>query len=316
MFKKTILFLLLLSTIYYLLSTNVLAVNCDNPGSLDLISINDCLGKTNETLDLIAKANQTNKGNLKNLQNQVAGLKRQLEGFSFELNQKQEQLNLRNRDFDSEYSQFSSRVRSFYMTSYAVNPAAAILSGNNFLEMFKLAHTYSFLSKRNKEAIANLVTSISDLQKEKEMLSGALAQTANLKVSLDEQAQFLAGEVEKASGYEKQLGEKIAALSARQEEILTSKSGNFTASVGDSELADDYNASIKGFRESAPGGSYAVFSFGAFTHRKGMSQYGALGRANSGQNYHDILKTYYGKDISNKDTGGAISVAGFWGLDF
>jgi hypothetical protein len=97
---------------------------------------------------------------------------------------------------------------------------------------------------------------------------------------------------------------------------LAAKSGSFIASVGDSDLADDYNASIKGFKEAAPSGSFAVFSFGGYTHRKGMSQYGARGRAENGKNYRDILKTYYGKDPVSKDTGGTISVAGYGNVNF
>ncbi|MBI5045283.1 MAG: hypothetical protein HZC02_05145 [Candidatus Levybacteria bacterium] len=86
--------------------------------------------------------------------------------------------------------------------------------------------------------------------------------------------------------------------------------------MGDSDLADDYNASIKGFRDSAPGGSFAAFSFGAYTHRKGLSQYGALGRANAGQDYKTILKAYYGKEPVSKDTGGDISVSGYGSMSF
>jgi len=39
--------------------------------------------------------------------------------------------------------------------------------------------------------------------------------------------------------------------------------------------------------------AFAAFSFGA-PHFKGMSQYGALGRAKSGQGFEQILKAYYG----------------------
>ena len=81
-------------------------------------------------------------------------------------------------------------------------------------------------------------------------------------------------------------------------------------------MADDYNASIKGFRESAPGGYFAAFSFGAHTHRKGMSQYGARGRAQSGQDFKTILKAYYGKEPVGKDTGGTIRVSGQGEMNF
>ena len=47
-----------------------------------------------------------------------------------------------------------------------------------------------------------------------------------------------------------------------------------------------------------------------------MSQYGARGRAQSGQNAATILKAYYGKEPVSKDTGGTIKVAGFGEIDF
>jgi len=74
-------------------------------------------------------------------------------------------------------------------------------------------------------------------------------------------------------------------------QILTEKSGTFQTSVGDVPLSadpasrPDYNP---GFSPA-----FAAFSFGA-PHFKGMSQYGALGRAKSGQSYETILKAYYG----------------------
>ena len=163
---------------------------------------------------------------------------------------------------------------------------------------------------------------LADLQEIKDLndqVDGAQAQKLSLKdlkEKVDVKAKWLADEVAKANRYVSDLSSKIAALSARQNEILAARSGNFIASVGDSELSDDYNASIRGFREAAPGGSFAVFSFGAYTHRKGMSQYGVRGRAQGGQNYRDILKAYYGKDPVAKDTNGTINVAGYGNLDF
>jgi hypothetical protein len=55
----------------------------------------------------------------------------------------------------------------------------------------------------------------------------------------------------------------------------------------------DYNATLAGFNEKAPAGSFAVFSIGAYTHRNGMSQWGARARADAGQTYTDILNHYY-----------------------
>jgi len=78
----------------------------------------------------------------------------------------------------------------------------------------------------------------------------------------------------------------------------------FSTSVGDVSSSDD-PASRSDYN---PGFSpaFAAFSFGA-PHRKGMSQYGAYGRAKDGQNYEAILKAYYGDiKIEKIDTGGDI----------
>ena len=58
--------------------------------------------------------------------------------------------------------------------------------------------------------------------------------------------------------------------------------------------------------------AFAAFSFGA-PHRKGMSQYGAWGRAKSGQSAEDILRAYYGGVEIKKDysTNITITVRGY-----
>ncbi|PIS14685.1 hypothetical protein COT64_01240, partial [Candidatus Shapirobacteria bacterium CG09_land_8_20_14_0_10_39_12] len=62
--------------------------------------------------------------------------------------------------------------------------------------------------------------------------------------------------------------------------------------------------------------AFAVFSFGA-PHRKGMSQYGAYGRAKAGQSAEEILKAYYGGVELKKDysTDINIRVSGYGTVD-
>ena len=168
-------------------------------------------------------------------------------------------------------------------------------------------------SDLDRQLIIGFSSEILNLENDKENLENQRAKLASLQESLNKQADFFKGEVAKAKAWQTTLQDKLSVL---QQQILSIKGGDFTASVGDSELADDFNASIRGFREAAPPGYFAVFSFGAYTHRKGMSQYGARGRAQNGQNYKDILKAYYGKEPVNKDTGGTIGVAGVGNVDF
>ena len=84
-------------------------------------------------------------------------------------------------------------------------------------------------------------------------------------------------------------------------------------------MSDDYNSSIRGFREAAPGGSFAVFSFGAYTHkgwRYGNGPIWSQRPAQSGQDFKQILQAYYKTSPVGKDTGGAISVKGYGNLNF
>jgi hypothetical protein len=56
---------------------------------------------------------------------------------------------------------------------------------------------------------------------------------------------------------------------------------------------EDALASIEGFHQYADSGDFGVFAIGAYTHRGGMSQWGAKARAESGQSYKKILSDYY-----------------------
>lgn len=82
------------------------------------------------------------------------------------------------------------------------------------------------------------------------------------------------------------ISSEIAGISARQQQLLAEKLGSFSTSVGEVPEPDDNPP------PHFSGKAFAVFSFGA-PHRVGMSQFGALGRARSGQNYRDILGVYY-----------------------
>ncbi|MGB9637565.1 MAG: SpoIID/LytB domain-containing protein, partial [Microgenomates group bacterium] len=131
---------------------------------------------------------------------------------------------------------------------------------------------------------------INALNNDKETLKRNQVSLNALQAQVDKQAKFLAGEVEKTEAFFQQ-------IKARQAELLALKAGGFATSVGQVPPADD-PASRPDYN---PGFSpaFAAFSFGA-PHRKGMSQYGAYGRAKAGQSAEEILKAYYGSGIEIK----------------
>jgi peptidoglycan hydrolase CwlO-like protein len=222
----------------------------------------------------------------------------------------------REEDLAIQYHILSKRIAEQYKRSRTFSPFMTFLATQDAAKFTKDMAYRSSVKAQDNRLIEGISQDIEQLEADRVKLEQDQFRLAALEKQLDEQADFFRVEIKGAKDYQAELSGKIADLSARQQEIINTRSGTFTASIGDSELADDYNASIKGFRESAPAGSFAVFSFGAHTHRKGMSQYGARGRAQSGQNSNQILKAYYGKEPVNKDTGGSISVSGFGDMDF
>ncbi len=222
------------------------------------------------------------------------------------------QIKQKEADLTVQYQIFSRRITQQYKRLRTYSPLIAVLATESAADLSKdLAYRESVKNQDN-QFIKAIGEDIRSLQADKQRLENNQVQLASLEKKLDEQADFFKGEIGKAKDYQKDLSGKIADLSARQQEIINARSGGFTVS-GDSELADDYLASITGFRESAPGGHFAIFSFGGYSHRNGMSQYGALGRAKSNQNYQQILSAYYpGTTIkSDYPAMSQISVSGY-----
>ncbi len=193
---------------------------------------------------------------------------------------------------------FESKVNSYYITSKSASPLMLLVSSADLGNATrKLAYREAALEEdqRYMKGIGAELRSLnddkalaeklkSDLQRENTRLSAIKEKTAK-------EATFYEAEIAKAKKYQADLSTQIAALSARQQQLLAEKTGSFTSSVGEVPLTDDAASSPTYNPGFSP--AFAAFSFGA-PHRKGLSQYGALGRAKNGQNYETILKAYYG----------------------
>lgn len=269
----------------------------------------DEIGDLQKQIDDLSKQLELSQKATTPLEGQVKALESQFVQISNKIGQIQNELVKSEEDLAAQKKVLAATVRNFYIRGFVDIPLLTIFASGDATDTLKLIAFQQGSSKEDKDIISKISEKVSKLADDKKRLAAA-------KVAIDKQKQFLKGEIANAKSFQSELEGKIAALTARQQEIISSRSGEFTATIGDSELADDYNASIKGFRESAPSGYFAAFSFGAYTHRKGMSQYGARGRAQGGQDFKTILKAYYGKEPVSKDTGGTIKVSGFSEINF
>ncbi|MBN1162804.1 hypothetical protein JXA34_03640 [Patescibacteria group bacterium] len=109
---------------------------------------------------------------------------------------------------------------------------------------------------------------------------------------------------EKENGYEEELEEL-------QDKILSIKASMENGTVGDYEKVSAKTP------EPPFKPAFGAFSYGAYTHYKGMSQYGAKGRAKDGKDYEDIIEFYYKAGIKKKDDfPSEICVQGYGNMDF
>ncbi len=270
----------------------VRADDCDNPSSLsDVGRIQQCISQIQGTFDAISRANNKNKETLSALQKQIAGLQRSIAGLERSISERQALIKSQELAFSQQYQKLASTARIYYIRSRADLGTGLILAGGNFRQAIRTMGYLSAVSRRDRDTISGITETIGSLSEQKAKLAEQKASIEIVKKSVDEKAGFYAAEVAKASAYESALTGKIGSLSARQNDILAAKTGVFQTSVGDVPLEGDPNSLPSydpGFRPA-----FAAFSFGA-PHYKGMSQYGALGRAKAGQGHEDILKAYYG----------------------
>lgn len=260
-------------------------------------------------IDALAPAQQKNKLDLANLNKQIADLNSKITKLTTQL--KTLEGSIAKREVDLAYTKeiFEAKTRDHYSFIRLYDPITPFLFSDSASKVFQEITFRQKAADSDRKIIEKYGDDLAKLKEDKKTLEKTKLSLSSLQTQVTEKQKFLSAEVAKVDTY-------LGSLSAKQQELLAAKSGAFIASVGDSELADDPKASIKGFRESAPSGSFAIFSFGGYTHRKGMSQYGARGRAQSGKNYSDILDAYYGKRPVNKDTSGNINVAGVGSVNF
>jgi SpoIID/LytB domain protein len=199
--------------------------------------------------------------------------------------------------------------------------ATFFLSGNDWDTLVK-----EFFLKQS--SISILKSEVEEINGEFSSLAESRAELENQKATLDAQKKDmddsyallaaekarLQAELKNQNSTKSSLTAKIGSLtkdiSQLQQFLIAAKSGGTIIDANTvPNSSSDPASSLAYFRSTAPGGSFAVFAFGAYTHRNGMSQWGARARAEAGQTYQQILAAYYpGKvfrtgSVINKSTG-------------
>lgn len=290
-----------------------LAQTCD-PVCTTAAECKEKITKCQEAWNMMEAAKKPHVETLKKMESDISVFQARIRTIESDVAKKSAAIASGEKELSTVLGLARERIRQFYIRLSTQNFLASLFSSTNVGLVLRAAAYERAVTNVDKQEITKTAVSVKDLQDRKQDLESERSSLAYLKEETDKRAASVRKLVGEAEAYQTQLSGIISSLSAQQTALLTARSGTFTTSVGDVPLADDSNAAPNfdpGFRPA-----FAGFSFGAYTHRKGMSQYGAKGRANAGQNYRDILRAYYGKEPGSRDTGGDISVTGYGNINF
>ncbi len=303
---------LIVALVMILIVAQQIRVKADDIGDIQTL-INDLQNQ----MELSMRATTPLEGEVAKLNKQLNGIQAQIKQSEVRLQELEVSIKERDRQIASQYIVLSAKVRDLYKKTSRSSPFLVFASSHTAGDLTRGLAYKAAARDEDKNLIVSITKDIMKLEDDKRKIESDRTRLAGLQKKLDTQKAFFEKEIAGAKKWQSELSGKIAVLSAKQQAILNAKSGSFTFTLGSGELADEYLSSAKGFQELAPGGYFAVFSFGGYSHRKGMSQYGARGRAESGKNYREILNYYYGKEPVNKDdTGGNIKVQNNGELEF
>ncbi|MGB9911509.1 MAG: SpoIID/LytB domain-containing protein [Microgenomates group bacterium] len=288
----------------------------------DCSSPEDCQQKIKECEEIInayQPAQEKNKEQLVTLEKQINNLEKLIKNAEEQIKRLEKEILVRSEKLESQREIFNTRVRNYYIRSQYFSPFLIFLASENANVLTRELSYRLAVANEDKKLIIKIAGELAKLEEDKQNLAKNKNWLAKSKENLNKQFAFLKSEIEKVDQFLGEVKGKIAALSARQKALLSARAGTFTSSVGEVPVSSIPCSGPPGsptYCDPGPGNWFAAFSFGAWTHRKGLSQYGAKGRAEAGQNYKEILRAYYGREPVKKDIGGTISVIGFGELDF
>ncbi len=284
--------------------------DCNNPtyGEIDY-----CLSKIQGEIDALTPAHENNKKELSDLNRQLTSLKNQIAGISNQLDRVEVEIRQREEDLAYAREVFNVKTNNHYRFLRTYDPLLPFFSSESASNAFREIVLRQKAADQDRLTMEELADSLSKLKTDKDALEKNRASLASVQVQIDGRAKFLGAEVEKVENY-------LTTLSSKQQSLIALKEAGFQTSIGDtpptlepcSGPPGSSNFCDPGFRPAFGG-----FSFGA-PHRTGMSQYGAYGRAKSGQSVETILSAYYQGASLNKgySVPSTINVLGYGTIPF
>ncbi|HHH14218.1 MAG TPA: hypothetical protein ENJ78_00740, partial [candidate division WWE3 bacterium] len=311
-----------------ILFSSVLLVNNYNSTTFaegdDLEKIEKDIDKTKDKIEDLSKEIEKIKGDIDNLSGSLSQVLSSVRAIQAKIAELNNQIFKTNSEINDKAALLSTKIvlrnrtlRNFYKNSpnslySSLIRSNALINGN--------AEVSQYLKRYFDESLEVIMSINSDIQINKEnkkrledireQVKVEEARLLKIKADTEKKLAEQQAALNKSSQDLSSLNEKLSKLLEKQKQILAEKEGNFSASLAEGLQTDDPKASPSYNPGFSP--AFAAFSYGAYTHRNGLSQYGAKGRADDGKSYKEILKFYFpDKDLTDDyDVPSSIHVKG------
>jgi len=272
----------------------VRAESCDgqyDPGSDAYYScLSRSIGDLTTQLEAAKKASAPLESEVTRLNKQVSGIQTEITRSGIMIKELGTSIDERDVKIKSQYVILAAKVRDLYKKGRALSLFLVFASSSNAGDLTRGLAYKSAVADEDKNLIVSITKDILSLEADKKKIEIDRNRLAELQKKLDTQKTFFEKEIAGSKKWQVELSNKIAALSAKQQQFIAQKLGslNLPTSLGGGNLSctDDRNLN-PGFSNA-----FAFFTYG-IPHRVGMNQYGAYGRAKAGQSAEDILRAYF-----------------------
>ena len=230
------------------------------------------------------------------MQNQIASIKTQVAAIDQDVAVKKKQIDDGYASLAQKEKILDATVRDFYIKSYADSPLLTLLAANSAEEMTQNMAYQRASANQDKSIITDIVLSVNDLETKKKNLEDEEARLAVVTANLNQQSAKLDQVIQGAKAYQATLTTQIAQLSAKQQELIAQKQASLNIPLFAYTTQGGCSSDINPYKDPGFSGTkFALFTYGV-PNRVGLNQYGALGRAQAGQNSDTILHAYYNFD--------------------
>jgi len=247
----------------------------------------------NNAINLLKKDLSSKEVNYQNLNSRLNEIKNRISNLEQEINKKEIEVKKGEKVLVYQKELLNERAKSYYKN---VNKNStlflSILVADDLSTSLRKIFYQKTIVDEDKKAIIKIVLYVKNLEETKKQLEIEKSELANSKAEVDKQSKILAGQIS-------QTRSQIAELTAKQQQLIAQKLASLNISRS-SSTGGRCDSDLTNGRDPGFSPKFAFFTYGV-PNRVGMNQYGAYGRAKSGQNEEQILKAYYENFELKKD---------------